>query len=76
MATSRKDRAAWARQIKALKRLEKPEGAQVTGEQRRQAVAFMNRIRAARGRAPLLNDEDKHPELEFHRRAVARGFVS
>ncbi len=76
MATSRKDRAAWARQIKALELLEKPEGAQVTGEQRRGLVAFMNRIRAARGRAPLVNDEVMHPELEFHRRAVARGFVS
>lgn len=76
MATSRKDRAAWARQIGALELLEKPEGAQITGEQRRRLVAFMNRIRAARGRAPLVNDEVMHPELEFHRRAVARGFVS
>ena len=76
MAMSRLDRATWARQVEALKGLEKPEGAQLTGEQRRRLVAFMNKIRAARGKAPLINDEVMHPELEFHRRAVARGFVS
>jgi hypothetical protein len=76
MATSREDQAAWARQAQALRRLENPQGAEVTGDQRRQLVAFMNRVRAARGTAPVLNDEDTYPELGFHRRAVARGLIS
>jgi hypothetical protein len=76
MGTSREDRVAWARQVEALKRLENPQGAEVTGDQRRQLVAFMNRVRAARGTAPLVNDEDTYPELGFHRRAVTRGLVS
>jgi hypothetical protein len=76
MATSREDQAAWARQVGALRRLENPQGAEVTGDQRRQLVAFMNKVRAARGTAPLLNDEDTYPELGFHRRAVARGLIS
>jgi hypothetical protein len=76
MATSREDRAAWARQVESLRRLENPQGAEVTGDQRRRLVAFMNRVRAARGTAPLVNDEDTYPEIGFHRRAVARGLIS
>jgi|RhiMetStandDraft_4_1073278.scaffolds.fasta_scaffold3638601_1 hypothetical protein len=76
MATSREDRAAWARQVESLRRLENPQGAEVTGDQRRRLVAFMNRVRAARGTAPLVNDEDTYPEIGFHRRAVARGLTS
>ena len=75
MTTSREDWVAWARQVKALRRLELPDGAQLTGEQRRQIVTFMNKVRAG-GTAPLVNDEDTHPELGFHRLAVARGLTS
>jgi hypothetical protein len=35
-------------------------------------IRWMNSIRRSDGTPPLVNDEDEHPELAFHRIAAAR----
>lgn len=76
MTISDKDRKAWARQVVALKTIEMPAEAEVTGQARNSLIDRANTLRSADGRPALLNDEDSLPELGFHRLAVARGLVS
>ena len=76
MAISDRDRRIWERQVKALRAIELPEGAQVTGKARALLIEWANRDRRANGMSGLVNDEELYPEVGFHRIAVARGMAS
>jgi hypothetical protein len=72
MPISEKDRLYWARQVASLKEIEKPAGAQITGEERQRLVEWYNERRRAQGRPQLINDEDEVPEIGFYRVAFSR----
>jgi hypothetical protein len=58
--------------VAALRRIEQPDGAQITGEARKGLIDWINTLRRTDGTPPLVNDEDRYPELGFHRIAASR----
>lgn len=47
-----------------------------TAVDRRRMLDLINRLRIARGREPFPDPEEEPPELEFFRKAEARGMVA
>jgi hypothetical protein len=74
MPVSKRDHERMAFLAKASAELEKETGP-ASPEFRRWVIRFVNPHRAEIGLPPLEEDDDEPPELEFFRRARARGML-
>lgn len=73
MAVSPEDRAKWDRQVAALREAETEERPSEAVRQAR--IATTNRWRADHGMAPLRDEFEDPPEMEFFRRAERLGLL-
>jgi hypothetical protein len=74
MPVSKRDRERMAFLAKASAELEKETGP-ASPETRRWMIRFANEGRAEIGLPPLEEDDEEPPELEFFRKARARGML-